>query len=1103
MLGYALLLSQTMVLAHASRTVRYVEFNPPIVLPQQEHVTVQARQNYTLSCEGHRPVTWNLPMDVTNKDASDRVTITHITDSQSENRYNAHLHISHMVYTDTGSFVCSFNDTQDQSAIDTNTAIYIFVFDEIHLMTHLGFDFQQSVAYKTAEIPCKPTHPNISVSLSLQGRGPVNVDNTYIKFNPKVGFMISPVLPEHSGQYWCVAKYGGKSSEYGVSLNVLMQTRYVPPPHINRTSGSHVTVGETLVLTCSISVNWNVMVRLSWNLPNRAASQPRLLLPDPISRNVSIGGTHLKVVEQKLQLNNVDKEDQGSYACIVTDHSGNQQTRREFIRIYDRDQSFLRVWQDGYSTLHKSSGKDDSVQWVVEIASHPPPRVTWFDPDGNVIEEGEDKENGRLVQTVFAKTSRSMLKLMHLKLEDSGEYKIKVENDFHEKWENFTLIVTDKPKVIATVQEPSDNGLYQYGSHYTLKCSATGYPAPEISWTFKSCKSYDNCNGKIQHHKSTVETKGRVESESKLMVIASETGVYTCMGCNENCEMAQVKFFVTTLPEGFHIEGPTKAIEGDAVELLCAASKYNYTDNSLVWYKQIGNEYKEVTTLKNGNTGEVSYKNQRMKKKYKFTPKIQVIDDTPSRFDVGKRMKFESVRPDDSGVYACRARIQGPSKRHNMPYDETIVERQMELKVQKLEIPEFVETLNMNMDTMFIKEEGETVEMKCKVKGYPKPKVEWYLNNTAINFVKDINFQTFDEGQSLRIAAVVANKNEGKYSCKASSRAGVAHLDQRIVKVDHPKIYKTDMFGSSQIIDTNFEQIVDAGTQMNFTCKSSGNPTPVITWLFNNQLINNPRTELIDNRQTLIIKDVGREDEGRYECVASNIGGSVTRYQMVKLRETQQQASIYASEWAIPIYIAVGVALIIAIIVLIIVKCCCKRKWKAPPTPPTPRLTQYDQPEEGHETESCRLTLSRDTSPFSPVGCHGCNGCSGNCHQCSGCHYNFNGLYGCSGGTDNGIPGPIMGSSLIGVRSCYTPASSYPPSISGVNYAPSNPSSSYAPSNPGSSYAPSIPSPMSDFTNYSQYSQSTLPHRMETLNREMTRKFQERRNVSPPLTAEF
>ena len=41
----------------------------------------------------------------------------------------------------------------------------------------------------------------------------------------QVGFLISPVLPEHSGQYWCTAELGGRTSEYGVNLNVLMQTR--------------------------------------------------------------------------------------------------------------------------------------------------------------------------------------------------------------------------------------------------------------------------------------------------------------------------------------------------------------------------------------------------------------------------------------------------------------------------------------------------------------------------------------------------------------------------------------------------------------------------------------------------------------------------------------------------------------------------------------------------------------------------------------------------------------------------------------------------------------------------------------------------------------
>ena len=287
------------------------------------------------------------------------------------------------------------------------------------------------------------------------------------------------------------------------SLNICS---YVPPPHINKTSGNHVTAGESLVLTCSVSVNWNVMVSLAWAAPNKFARFPRLLLHDPVSRNVSIGGSYLKVVEQKLELHRVDKEDQGNYECIVTDHSNNNQSRREFIRIYERDQSFLKVWQDGYNTLHKSVGKDETVQWVVEIASHPPPRVTWFDPQGNVIREGEDDITGRTVHTALSiKNTRSMLKLSKLKLEDSGDYSIKVENDFHVKWENFSLEVTDKPKVTLSVLEPADNGLYQVGKPYSLQCAGTGYPVPKITWTFKRCQSYNNCETHKQHFGSSAE----------------------------------------------------------------------------------------------------------------------------------------------------------------------------------------------------------------------------------------------------------------------------------------------------------------------------------------------------------------------------------------------------------------------------------------------------------------------------------------------------------------------------------------------------------------------------------------------------------------------
>ena len=134
----------------------------------------------------------------------------------------------------------------------------------------------------------------------------------------------------------------------------------------------------------------------------------------------------------------------------------------------------------------------------------------------------------------------------------------------------------------------------------------------------------------------------------------------------------------------------------------------------------------------------------------------------------------------------------------------------MELKVQGLRSPEFFDSMNMNKEPIFIKNEGESVELRCKARGYPTPKVEWYLNDSLIEFESHPNFLAFDDGQSLRIAAVVAKKNEGKYTCKASSRAGQAVLHQIIMKVEAPQIYKTDMFGSDQMIDNLVDKVIDA-----------------------------------------------------------------------------------------------------------------------------------------------------------------------------------------------------------------------------------------------------------------------------------------------------
>ena len=77
-----------------------------------------------------------------------------------------------------GSYICSFDGSSDLQAIDLNTAIHVYVYDEVHLLTHSGFDFQQSVQFQTATIPCTPTHPDVKIQLEREGRSVV-VDNKF------------------------------------------------------------------------------------------------------------------------------------------------------------------------------------------------------------------------------------------------------------------------------------------------------------------------------------------------------------------------------------------------------------------------------------------------------------------------------------------------------------------------------------------------------------------------------------------------------------------------------------------------------------------------------------------------------------------------------------------------------------------------------------------------------------------------------------------------------------------------------------------------------------------------------------------------------------
>ena len=80
-------------------------------------------------------------------------------------------------------------------------------------------------------------------------------------------------------------------------MTIRSQSSYVPPPHINDTLARRVTIGQTFSLTCSVIVDFDTVVDLSWDIPNpNAINENRLKDPERTSKNLSLSGTSLKKV---------------------------------------------------------------------------------------------------------------------------------------------------------------------------------------------------------------------------------------------------------------------------------------------------------------------------------------------------------------------------------------------------------------------------------------------------------------------------------------------------------------------------------------------------------------------------------------------------------------------------------------------------------------------------------------------------------------------------------------------------------------------------------------------------------------------------------------
>ncbi|XP_071965528.1 peroxidasin homolog isoform X2 [Antedon mediterranea] len=232
----------------------------------------------------------------------------------------------------------------------------------------------------------------------------------------------------------------------------------------------------------------------------------------------------------------------------------------------------------------------------------------------------------------------------------------------------------------------------------------------------------------------------------------------------------------------------------------------------------------------------------------------QVVEDNHIRLLSSGSLHISEVQFDDRGIYECSATNQ-----------EGIISTTAVLTVfvppSFIQRPEFQATI-----------EGSTVEFHCTAEGNPSPVIAW--KKKGLQLPDDRRHVVLSSG-TLRIVRAT-RADEGNYECQAFNSAGSSQATAQLEV--RPRIPPTFEVTPSDLT------IVTGGT-VELLCSAQGEPTPVITWSKDGVQITPSAKFLISNNHKLVITDVGRVDEGRYDCAARNSIGYASTSMELKVAD--------------------------------------------------------------------------------------------------------------------------------------------------------------------------------------------------------------------------
>uniref|UniRef100_A0A8C8RDQ3 receptor protein-tyrosine kinase n=1 Tax=Pelusios castaneus TaxID=367368 RepID=A0A8C8RDQ3_9SAUR len=456
--------------------------------------------------------------------------------------------------------------------------------------------------------------------------------------------------------------------------------------------------------------------------------------------------------------------------------------------------------------------------------------------------------------------SFSNLTIQNVTMEDSGLYICRV---FNETGLETNVTITVYNKAFLRVSYKKGPYYEAVAGYKLLKLAAKvdAFPCPNVTWykDGKLIKENHTCYEQMKYKLGIRDLRPKHAGNYTIALSNTKHGLYKNL---------TFQLVVTERPKIYEKETDFEKVEkvklGTTHSLQCTAS--GTPDPKITW------EWESCTpadTLCRRRGQRIVVKKNISEADMYTGNKIKDIDENYIMHGDKKKIisKLTTEHSNASGIYYCVA-------------SNKIGKEERSIEFYVLDMPKDLQT-----DRQITAIAGSDVQLTCRASKYIYNHLEWYYLSSEMlpAHFKQKQIDRYSISLTLTIRNIT-KEHAGLYRCRAQNRLN----NSEDVENTHLHVKAKTM---PYIMQNLTDQEVNISGKIILECRANGTPTPHIVWRKNGYPIS-PASGISMENNTLVIERVKKDDEGLYECKASNEMGHDSTSAFIQIQGSEEKSNI-------------------------------------------------------------------------------------------------------------------------------------------------------------------------------------------------------------------